>query len=1246
MKQVKRFFTRKKTPFDVESRELREEINSLFHLNLEEVGLWHRYDVEAELEPYLWEKIKKYILSEPNTDEITVLDPDENKWNSYFAIEYLPGQYDQRADSAEQCIQIIAEGKFAKVRYAKCIGLRGNFSEIELAKIKSYLINTVDSREANLERVESLEQNYDIPSDISRYDGLKDWDLEKLKAFYEKQSMAMTFDDLKHCQKYFADRGIDPTETELKVIDTYWSDHCRHTTFNTEISNIAFEKDNYVELKEKAYETYLEQKKKYRKNRPVTLMDLATLAMKELRETGELDNLDKSEEINACSIEIPIEINGKEEQYLLQFKNETHNHPTEIEPFGGAATCLGGAIRDPLSGRAYVYQAMRVTGSSDPRESIEDTMKGKLPQRKITTGAADGYSSYGNQIGLATGEVREYYHDGFKAKRMEVGAVIGIVAKKDVRREEPASGDLVVVLGGATGRDGCGGATGSSKAHDVDSINQSGAEVQKGNPPEERKLQRLFRNAEFTHFIKRSNDFGAGGVSVAIGELSDSMDIDLNKLPKKYEGLNGTELAISESQERMAIVIEAKDLERVIELSKEENLSAVCVAEITDTGLMRMKWRDKWIVELDREFLETNGVMQKTDVIIGAIESESYFKTRVSRDWKTELYDRLEQLNGSSQIELAEKFDSSIGMNTVLNPYGGITQTTKVDGMVARIPILGEKTEKVSYMSHGYDPYLASWSPFHGGLYSGIIATSKLVAMGCDYKTIRLSCQEYFERLRGDEKRWGKPMAALLGAYHFQHNMKLAAIGGKDSMSGSFEEIDVPPTLISFAVGHGDINEVVSPEFKLENSEIWYFKADRDELEDVSYRNLKLFYEEFHQLAKINKIQAAKAIDSTGVLPSLATMSFGNEIGAELESGENNDWFEVAYGSIVFETKIGDISDEFVQKHGLKLLGKTTSEKIIKVADEAVKIHDIKNRWRKPLEDVFKAHDEKSELALDLTSDKKEFRASIIKKVKPRVLIPVFPGTNCEYDISRKFEMAGGDTEILVFRNRSKEELNASIEALADSIKQSQIIAIPGGFSAGDEPEGSGKFIAAIFRHPKLAERLMNHIKEEDGLMIGICNGFQALVKLGLLPYGEIRTLEEDAPTLTFNAINRHVARVSKTKITSVNSPWMANVNIGDIHNIAISHGEGRFFANEEWVKTLKDKGQIITQYVDANGNPQKSGVDNPNGSTEAIEGIISPDGRILGKMGHSERYEEGLLKNIPGNKKQDLFTAGISYYK
>lgn len=1264
---VKRFLVQKLESFAEEKHSILEELKGMFSFaseKLEAVDLWNCYDMEADFEETEWTAVLTKVLSEVNTDCLANEGIKKIANTHYFGMEYLPGQFDQRADSAMQCILAVT-GKKCKIRYKRFIGLTGDFTEAEIGKMKSYLINAVDSHEISLDIPEHLEVSRPMPKDIEVYQGFHTFSSEEIRNFYNQHDFAMTFEDLLHCQRYFQQEKRDPSATELKVIDTYWSDHCRHTTFATILDKIEWEEDMFGKGKKKAYQIYQENKQKYAAHKPQTLMDMATLGMKEMKARGLLDNLDESEEINACSIKIPVtyeKIDGTQrtETYLLQFKNETHNHPTEIEPFGGAATCLGGAIRDPLSGRAYVFGGMRVTGASDPKESIEDTLSGKLPQRKITVGAADGYSSYGNQIGLATGEVREYYHPRFKAKRMELGAVIAAVPEKNVRREKPQAGDIVVVLGGATGRDGVGGATGSSKAHSTESIESAGAEVQKGNAPEERKLQRLFRNPEFSLCIKRCNDFGAGGVSVAIGELADGLDIDLDALPKKYDGLDGTELAVSESQERMAIVIEAKDWEKVKELADEENVTAVPVAKVNDEARLRMVWRGKKILDLSRDFLNTNGVTGKADVIVPAISKEDgIFQAREgsrlalqkdSQGFSEKLIAEMSRLATGSQISLAEKFDATIGKGTVLLPYGGETQTSKVDGLVFKIPVEEGKTDNVAFMTHGYCPELAVWSPFHGGIYSGVMAVSKAVCLGADYQELRLSCQEYFERLRKEPKRWGKPVAALLGSYYFQSEMGLASIGGKDSMSGSFEELDVPPTLVTFAVCGGHRQDVLSPELKQVGNAILYCGMPMDEEIVPNFAKLKEAYQIIMKKNKEKKIVSAKTIESS-IASALTNMAFGNELGVKLID-ELPELFAADYGSILLEVSQQEWQEakREWQSAGFTLLGNVIPAAEIIWKDSHVLLSDLKNAWQKPLANIFKDHShgqklEKTEIQKENTERKTWHAPTILKGRKPQVLIPVFPGTNCEYDMKKSFEKAGAQVKTVVLRNRNRKELEESILHLKEEITKSQIISLAGGFSAGDEPDGAGKFIAAILSQASLKDAINHHVKEKKGLILGICNGFQALVKTGLLPYGEIRDLEADSPTLTYNKIGRHISRMVQTEINSINSPWAGKVHLGEIHTIAVSHGEGRFYATEEWLHRLMKNNQIFTRYIREDGEYYSEGKSNPNGSTYAIEGIISRDGLILGKMGHTERYEEGLYQNIDGNKQQDIFRSGVEYF-
>ncbi|RRD96132.1 phosphoribosylformylglycinamidine synthase [Clostridiales bacterium COT073_COT-073] len=1261
---VKRFLVQKLETFAEEKHSILEELKGMFSFaedKLTAVELWNCYDVEADLSDQEWQLVLKKVLSEVNTDAVGSQELKRRPDTQYFAFEYLPGQFDQRADSAMQCILAVT-GKKAKVQSKKIVGLTGDLSEAELERIKKYLINDVDSHEISLEIPENLEIELKSPEKIALYHGFLEFTPEQVKTFYEQIGFAMSYQDLLHCQKYFRSENRNPSVTELKVIDTYWSDHCRHTTFATVLKEIEWENDSYLAAKQEAYHLYQESKAKYSAGKPQTLMDMATIGMKEMKARGLLENLDQSAEINACSIRIPVSYveadgNEKNEIYLLQFKNETHNHPTEIEPFGGAATCLGGAIRDPLSGRAYVFGGMRVTGAADPNERIEDTLAGKLPQRKITVGAADGYSSYGNQIGLATGEVREYYHPGFKAKRMELGAVIAAVPEKQVRRAEPAAGDIVVVLGGATGRDGVGGATGSSKAHSTESIDTAGAEVQKGNAPEERKLQRLFRNPEFSLCIKRCNDFGAGGVSVAIGELADGLDIDLDSLPKKYEGLDGTELAVSESQERMAIVIEPEDWPKVEKLAAAENITAVKTATINDQARLRMYWRGDKILDLDRNFLNTNGVLGETKVVVPAISAEhELFTGRVAGQLKKYQNAKLKEdylqafsaLNVACQLSLAEKFDSTVGRGTVLFPYGGKTQTSKVDGMVFKIPTEKGMTNQVAYMTHGYCPDLASWSPFHGALFSGVMAAAKAVCLGADYKELRLSCQEYFERLRNQPKRWGKPVAALLGSYYFQTQMGLASIGGKDSMSGSFEDLDVPPTLVTFAVSAGRIDQVISPELKGQDTVLAYYPLVMDEQCVPDFNKLKEMYEHIYSWNLKKQIVSAKMVEHS-IAIALAGMAFGNELGVEL-AADVPELFAPDYGSILLEipAQIWEQESAVFTAANLCLLGRVTDRPEISWQNQTISIGELKSAWKKPLAGIFKDHGTGR-----VMTGQEEIKAKhierkspvILRGVKPLVCIPVFPGTNCEYDVAKAFVEAGAMVENVVIRNRSRQELEQSIGELKNKIEKAHILALAGGFSAGDEPDGAGKFIAAILSEPVLKEGINQHVKQKKGLILGICNGFQALVKTGLLPYGEIRDLEEDSPTLTYNKIGRHISRMVTTRICSLNTPWASRVELGELHQIAVSHGEGRFYANAEWIQHLIDNQQIFTRYVDVAAASYTEGENNPNGSAYAIEGIISRDGLILGKMGHTERYENGLLQNIPGSKNQNIFKAGVEYF-
>lgn len=1265
MSGIRMVFVEKKAGFNVESQILLKDFKDNLGIEaLEDVRVLNKY-ILGDMEEEQYVRTVNTILSEAPVDRVYEENFEIGQDEIAFGVEYLPGQYDQRADSASECIMLLTEEEKVPVKSSKVIILKGNLNEEEINKIKSYYINPVDSREVSpLSKV--LEENLEEPNEVQVLDGFLDLNEEGLKNFHREKSLAMSLEDLKLIRDYFKSEDRNPTITEIKVIDTYWSDHCRHTTFETIIKDVYIEEGKYSEPIKKAYEDYKNSRAyvygENLNNKEVKLMDLATIAMKELRKRGKLDDLDVSEEINACSINIEIETDKGTEEYLLMFKNETHNHPTEIEPFGGAATCLGGAIRDPLSGRSYVYQAMRVTGSADPTVEICETLKGKLPQRKITLGAAHGYSSYGNQIGLATGQVSEIYHPNYAAKRMEVGAVIAAAPKENVIRLEPSKGDIVILLGGRTGRDGIGGATGSSKEHTEESINQCGAEVQKGNAPTERKIQRLFRNKEVAQMIKRCNDFGAGGVSVAIGELCRGIDIDLNKVPKKYEGLDGTELAISESQERMAVVISSENADRFIKLSGEENLEATIVAEVTDTDRLRMNWNDKTIVDIKRSFLDTNGAKQEISL---KVKSPSVYPYEVKNcDVKEEWLKSLRNLNVCSQKGLIERFDSTIGGGTVLMPLGGKYQLTPAEGMAAKIPVLGGESKDASLMTYGFNPYLGVWSPFHMAFYSVIESVTKIAAMGGDYKKVRLTFQEYFEKLLRDEEKWGKPFAALLGAYKAQMDLGLPAIGGKDSMSGSFGELNVPPTLVSFAVGLEKASRIISPEFKNIGSTLVLMKGEKLEDETLEMEGFKNNLEKLYELIGEEKVVSAYSLKFGGVSEGITKMSLGNRIGAILNNISKEELFGFNYGSLILEVKEGvNLEDEF-KGTNYKVIGSTIKDAVIKCEeyDFEVSLEELEKAYEEKLEDIFKSKTEdKEECVSDLISNGKDgasildngqvhieekLKSKITRVEKPRVVIPVFPGTNCEYDCRRAFEKEGAEVHEVIIRNLNKEALIDSINMLKKEIDKSQIIMLSGGFSAGDEPDGSAKFIATIFRNPKIKDSVMKLLNERDGLILGICNGFQALIKLGLLPYGKIIDIEEDMATLTYNNINRHMSSIVRTKITSKKSPWFNEVSLGEVHSIPISHGEGRFVAPEGLLKELVENDQIATQYVDLEGNMAMNMPYNPNGSSLAIEGITSKDGRILGKMGHSERIGENLYKNIPGEFDQKLFKSGVDYFR
>jgi phosphoribosylformylglycinamidine synthase len=1256
---VRRIFVEKKLGFDIEAQHLYHDLKeNLGIAGLKRIRMIHRYDISG-ISNEAYAQARKTIFSEPNVDFVYDETIEIDDGVKHFAMEYLPGQYDQRADSAAQCIQILTQGEPPTIFSAKLILCYGQVSEDHFRKIKDYCINPVDSREASMQKPSSLEMETIIPEDVAILDGFIEMDDEKLSSYQAAMGFVMSPEDFKFCQAYFRDEEKrNPTLTEMKAIDTYWSDHCRHTTFSTSIDKVVIEANGSGLPIKKAYEAYLRDRNFVygSKGKDICLMDIAVLGMRKLKKEGKLPDLDLSDEINACSIMVEADMDGKKEDWLVMFKNETHNHPTEIEPFGGAATCLGGAIRDPLSGRVYVYQAMRVTGSGDPRVSISETLPGKLPQRKITTGAAAGYSSYGNQIGLATGQVVEVYDEGFIAKRMEIGAVIGAAPKKNVVREKPTTGDVVILLGGRTGRDGCGGATGSSVEHTEESIYNCGAEVQKGNPLTERKIQRLFRNAEASRLIKRCNDFGAGGVSVAIGELTDGLIINLDVVPKKYEGLDGTELAISESQERMAVVVSKQDAKHFQALAQGENLEAVKVAVVTSDRRLKMLWRNKTIVDISRDFLDTNGVQQHTEVYVQEPDdAENYFTIKtagISSDIRKAWLDNLRDLNVCSQRGMVECFDSSIGAATVLMPFGGKYQATPAIGMAAKLPVESGDTVTGTLMTFGYNAQMAKWSPFHGALYAVVEAVSKIVAMGGDYQNIRLTLQEYFEKLGKDSKKWGKPFSALLGAHFAQMQLGIPAIGGKDSMSGTFKELDVPPTLVAFAVDTVDVRNVISPEFKEVNSQVVLIPLERDSFELPNFDLLGKTYTAITQLIHIGKILAASPVRGGGISEAITKMSFGNRIGfkaAESNLAEHSKlFFSPDYGSLVVEVPMDVDLQNIFTDIPYSLLGQTSEKEAIEIGDIVINLQEAQQAWEAPLESVFptKAAEITGSALQALAYTRRGQAKSNVKVAKPRVIIPVFPGTNCEYDTKKRFELAGAYTEIFVINNLTAPAIEESIKAMAGKIKQSQIIMLPGGFSAGDEPDGAGKFIATFFRNPFMEEAVMDLLNHRDGLMLGICNGFQALIKLGLLPYGEIREISETQPTLTFNNIGRHMSGMVRTKVASVLSPWFHNVQVGDIHQIAISHGEGRFIANEAEMNQMITNGQIATQYVDYEGQPSLDIRFNPNSSHYAVEGITSPDGRILGKMGHSERIGKNLYINIPGDKDQLLFEAGVNYFK
>ena len=1265
MSNVRRVYAEKKPEFAVSAKSLLSEFKSYLGITtVTNVRVLIRYDIE-NISDEIYRKALKTVFCEPPVDDVYEESFDFN--GRVFSVEYLPGQFDQRADSAEQCIKLLKEDEEAIIRSATTYVIEGDISDEQFEAIKKHCINPVDSRETGLEKPVTLTDDFDEPDDVMVFDGFIDMPEAELKKLYDSLGLAMTFNDFLHIQNYFRDdEHRNPTMTEIRVLDTYWSDHCRHTTFSTELKSVKFDDGFYRKPIEDTYNDYLDNFKilyKDRDDKFVCLMDLALLAMKKLKADGKLADQEESDEINACSIVVPVDVDGKTEEWLVNFKNETHNHPTEIEPFGGAATCLGGAIRDPLSGRTYVYQAMRVTGAADPTVPVKDTIDGKLPQKKIVREAAHGYSSYGNQIGLATGYVKEIYHPDYVAKRMEIGAVMGAAPRRAVQRLNSDPGDKIILLGGRTGRDGIGGATGSSKAHNTESTSVCGAEVQKGNPPTERKIQRLFRREEVSYIIKKCNDFGAGGVSVAIGELADGLRVNLDKVPKKYAGLDGTEIAISESQERMAVVVAPEDVDQFLKYANEENLEAVEVAVVTEEPNLVLEWRGKEIVNLKRAFLDTNGAHQETSVEVEMpVESDNYLNKYavegvadavnngdVRKAWEKTLAD----LNVCSQKGLVEMFDGSIGVNSVYMPFGGRYQLTETQSMVAKLPVMKGDCDTVTMMSYGFDPYLSSWSPYHGSSYAVLESVARIVAAGGDYKKIRFTFQEYFRRMSADPKRWSQPFAALLGAYKAQMAFGLPSIGGKDSMSGTFNEIDVPPTLVSFAVDIAKEGDIITPELKKAGNELVFFGAKRDEYDLPDYeQNMKL-YDTVHKMIQEGVIVSAYALDSHGLVASLSKMAFGNKLGFNLDEGSVSieELFENEVGSIVAEVSDGDKAVSMMEAAGLadvvNVIGVVTDDATFTYGDMAMSVNDAIECWSAPLEKVFPTRATQDTTLVDTdVYNAKDIYVCKNKVAKPTVFIPVFPGTNCEYDSAKAFEKAGADTIVKVFKNMTAADIRDSVDEFTKAIDQSQIIMFPGGFSAGDEPEGSAKFFATAFRNAKMKEAVTKLLNERDGLALGICNGFQALIKLGLVPYGEIRTQESDAPTLTYNTINRHISKMAYIKVVSNKSPWLQQAELGQIYTNPASHGEGRFVANDEWLKKLFENGQVATQYVNEAGQPTMDEEWNINGSYMAIEGITSADGRVFGKMAHSERQGRSVAINIYGEQDMKLFESGVAYFK
>ena len=1252
MSNVRRVYVEKKPAYAVQAKELKHEISSYLGIkSAPKVRVLIRYDVE-NISDEDFEKACRTVFAEPPVDDLYFEKFEAAEDAKIFSVEYLPGQFDQRADSAVQCVQFLDGDSQPIIRSATTYVIEGNVTAEEFEAIKHHCINPVDSRETGLEKPETLVTVFPEPEDVKIFDGFKDMPEADLKALYDSLNLAMTFKDFQHIQNYFKnEEKRDPSMTEIRVLDTYWSDHCRHTTFSTELTDVKFDEGDYKEPIVKTYEKYLADREVLYKDRDdkfVCLMDLALMAMKKLKSEGKLADQEESDEINACSIVVPVDVDGKEEEWLINFKNETHNHPTEIEPFGGAATCLGGAIRDPLSGRTYVYQAMRVTGAADPTVSVKETLKGKLPQKKLVRGAAHGYSSYGNQIGLATGYVKEVYHPDYVAKRMEIGAVMGAAPRRAVIRENSDPGDIIILLGGRTGRDGIGGATGSSKVHTEASIEVCGAEVQKGNAPTERKIQRMFRREEVSHIIKKCNDFGAGGVSVAIGELAAGLRVDLDKVPKKYAGLDGTEIAISESQERMAVVVDPKDVDTFLGYANEENLEAIPVAVVTEDPRLVLTWRGKEIVNISRAFLDTNGAHQETTVEVEIPNKEgNLFEERPDvADVKAKWLETLADLNVCSQKGLVEMFDGSIGAGSVFMPYGGQYQLTETQSMVAKVPVQNGKTDTVTMMSYGFDPYLSSWSPYHGAAYAVTESVARIVATGGDYKKIRFTFQEYFRRMTEDPKRWSQPFSALLGAYAAQMGFGLPSIGGKDSMSGTFNEIDVPPTLVSFAVDVAKIQDVITPELKKAGNKLVWLRAPHDQYDLPDYAGIMDQYEKLHNDIQNGKVVSAYALDRHGIAAAVSKMAFGNAFGVKIEHNlDPRDFFAPGFGDIIMEVpaeKVGELSITYT------LIGEVTEDGKFSYGDTVITEAEAVEAWKGTLERVFKtvSGEENEKPAKDELYHAENIYVCKHKVAKPRVFIPVFPGTNCEYDSTRAFERAGAEVDVKVFKNLTAEDIHDSVELFEKAIDQAQIIMFPGGFSAGDEPDGSAKFFATAFQNAKIKEAVMKLINERDGLALGICNGFQALIKLGLVPYGEICGQKEDSPTLTFNTIGRHISKMVYTKVVSNKSPWLQKAQLGGVYCNPASHGEGRFVANDEWLAKLFANGQVATQYVTPNGNLSADEEWNVNGSYMNIEGITSPDGRILGKMAHSERRGDGVAVNIYGEQDIKIFESGVEYFK